>query len=343
MPRYTRAQLLETMYPRAHRLDWLDAEVNSPLNARLAWAVPIIHRIPPLRLEKALVLALIKQESDVKRWSGALNEGCCHGVAQINLSTGPVDLNPFNPSEAIPWAYRKINRLFTGDLRRAISQYNTGPNTATMNDAYVDAVLSKLDWARRVLQQGGPVVAPQPLVPPSVAGTFMDGLVWAPDPATIEAGISAARGLPRASHPFAVIRVGEQTQLAPCAAVTELMREVARRFGLRNAGTRRSPPKVKAPGATRDPHEEGIACDVWARGTAGAVAANFLVHHAVELDLQLVLFSNKLWAANAARPWQAQGGKTATGRHEDHLHLEVGATARTWRPGEMARRIGAIR
>jgi hypothetical protein len=84
-------------------------------------------------------------------------------------------------------------------------------------------------------------------------------------------------------------------------------------------------------------HYDGRAIDVFVRPinqenrTRGWAMAQFLVAHAARLDIEHVIFDDRVWAAGRRseegwrnyRPPERSGARTIL-EHRDHVHVDVG-------------------
>ena len=95
-----------------------------------------------------------------------------------------------------------------------------------------------------------------------------------------------------------------------------------------------------APGGVRDGHQEGSthyegrAVDVFFRPVnpgnqrSGWALAHYLVAHADRLDVQTVIFDDRIWRAGKDDSWRdydppARSGDPAILEHRDHVHVDV--------------------
>jgi len=80
-------------------------------------------------------------------------------------------------------------------------------------------------------------------------------------------------------------------------------------------------------GGTRRPDRPGRGPNA----RHGWLLAHWLVAHAGDLDVQTVIFDDRIWSASRAssgwRPYVPPGGPTTDGvrRHLDHVHVDVAA------------------
>lgn len=127
----------------------LAVERRSKIWTRVSEYVDHFVRLPDhdvIRRDHVLAVAL--NESDLKRWSLAdtPREYSC-GMMQINLRTGPIAFDPFDPAEAVPWAQRALIRWAHthGGLDNALVRYSGGWA------AYPTRVRSKITLANSFL------------------------------------------------------------------------------------------------------------------------------------------------------------------------------------------------
>lgn len=137
----------------------------------------------------------------------------------------------------------------------------------------------------------------------------------------------------RASRPVDLAEVEGPGGLTPRAE--RLRAEVEAAFGPQSLGG-------FAPGGVRDghiegsAHYEGRAVDVFFRPVTpenkarGWVLAHWLVAHAQELDVAVVIFDRRIWSAGQSsqgwRTYEHPSGDLANPilAHEDHVHVDVG-------------------
>ncbi len=100
---------------------------------------------------------------------------------------------------------------------------------------------------------------------------------------------------------------------------------------------KRSPRREPVVGRVRDPHEEGRAIDFMTRNpSVGDPLANWLVLHANELGIQLVMWRGTEWSASSYLP---KFERITGNPHNDHIHMEFNDTVKEMSPEEMERRI----
>lgn len=151
--------------------------------------------------------------------------------------------------------------------------------------------------------------------------------VWTPPEAVRRAG-DAAQGRVPYARGSRLVADGETTQRPIAPGTQALATWIASRAGIRSAGTRRSPAKPSTAGRERDLHEDGRGVDAMlaapytdAGNAAGDALANFLVSHAVELGVQLVIWARMEWAASrVGAAWEPYAGAED---HRDHVHVEL--------------------
>lgn len=169
--------------------------------------------------------------------------------------------------------------------------------------------------------------------------------VWTPPEAVRRAGDAAQGRIPYARG-SRLAADGETTQRPIAPGTQALAAWIVSRTGIRSAGTRRSPAKPSTAGRERDLHEEGRAVDAMiaapytdAGNAAGDALANFLVLHAVELGVQLVIWARVEWAASrVGAAWESYAGAED---HRDHVHVELSPDAAALSGDAMRARIAA--
>ena len=158
--------------------------------------------------------------------------------------------------------------------------------------------------------------------------------VWNPPQAVIDAGNRSQSQY----NPYRRIQSGEETQLRVWPAVKRFRDVVMTLFrGFSSGGMKRSPRREPVVGRVRDPHEEGRAIDFMTRNpSVGDPLANWLVLHANELGIQLVMWRGTEWSASSYLP---KFERITGNPHNDHIHIEFNDTVRELSPEEMERRI----
>lgn len=160
--------------------------------------------------------------------------------------------------------------------------------------------------------------------------------VWNPPQAVIQAG----DGSHSQYNAYRRIQAGEETQLRVWPSVKKFRDVVMTLFpGFSSGGMKRSPRRDPVVGRIRDPHEEGRAIDFMTRDPNVAdPLANWLVTHAADLGVQLVMWRGTEWSASNSLPkWERITGNP----HNDHIHMEFNDTVKDITPEEMERRIRA--
>lgn len=158
--------------------------------------------------------------------------------------------------------------------------------------------------------------------------------IWNPPPEVLEAGN-------RSTAPYNAYRrvqAGEESQL-PVWGSTRAFKNTLLSFfsGFSSAGLERRPRKPNTVGRIRDPHEEGRAIDFMTRDSRlGDSLANFLVKHAEQLGVQLVMWRGTEWSAS---PWGSKWELIQGNQHRDHVHVELSYPSRDWSEQEMEQRI----
>lgn len=149
----------------------------------------------------------------------------------------------------------------------------------------------------------------------SPAPAHADGS-WRPDPVALAAAASSPATYDGA--PPWDGGAGCTQGLTPPAAA--LAAKVRARFGPLEVGGYSCRPNTASPGRTSI-HGVGRALDVMT--TTGDPIADWLLLHAAELGVQLVIWNRTIWQAGSAtvRPY---GGPNP---HTDHVHVEVRAGA----------------
>lgn len=104
--------------------------------------------------------------------------------------------------------------------------------------------------------------------------------------------------------------------LTPGAAA--LRRVIQREFRVRHVGGYACRANTANPGAL-SVHASGRALDVMVDGTRGDLIANWLLSHARDLHIQLVIWRHSIWRSGRAhvRPYRGPNP------HTDHIHVEI--------------------
>ena len=169
------------------------------------------------------------------------------------------------------------------------------------------------------------------------AGAAVQGHVWLP-PADVRAAGE------RANVPYLYAgQTADGEQRTPFPATVAIHDVIVPAWpGVSSGGRRRD--SARLAGASHDPHRFGIAIDLMVRNDANRAAngdalANFLVRYAEYLQIQYVLWSNYEWSSShVGARWEPYTGSES---HEDHVHVEIGNTARGWSHDDMAARLRA--
>lgn len=158
--------------------------------------------------------------------------------------------------------------------------------------------------------------------------------VWNPTPSVIEAGNSSRSQY----NPYRRIQANEETQLRVWPSVKRFRDVVMTLFpGFSSGGIKRSPRREPIVGRIRDPHEEGRAIDFMTRNPeVGDPLANWLVLHAQDLGVQLVMWRGTEWSSSDRLP---KFERIEGNPHNDHVHMEFNDTVKEMSPEEIEIRI----
>ena len=161
---------------------------------------------------------------------------------------------------------------------------------------------------------------------------------WIPPRSVFDAGQTAR--VPNKQGDIVV--AGEVVQKHISPAMEALYRWVLAHFaGLTAGGLARASSRNHQVGQRRDVHEEGRAADFMARErSAGEPLANWLVAHAEELGVQLVIWYRTEWSSSTIGPkWEDYHGPS---EHTDHVHMELSVPAAAMTPAAMVAALDRI-
>lgn len=169
----------------------------------------------------------------------------------------------------------------------------------------------------------------------AASGAVSTGHVWSP-PADVRAAGE------RANVPYLYAgQTADGEQRTPFPATVAIHDVIVPAWpGVSSGGMRRD--SARLAGVSHDPHRFGIAIDLMVRNDANRTAngdalADFLVRYAEYLQIQYVLWSNYEWSSShVGARWEPYTGAES---HEDHVHVEIGNTARGWSRDEMVARL----
>jgi hypothetical protein len=169
----------------------------------------------------------------------------------------------------------------------------------------------------------------------TASGAVSTGHVWSPTADVRAAG-------ERANVPYLYAgQTADGEQRTPFPATVAIHDVIVTAWpGVTSGGMRRD--SARLAGVSHDPHRFGTAIDLMVRNDANRTAngdalANFLVRYAEYLQIQYVLWSNYEWSSShVGARWEPYTGAES---HEDHVHVEIGNTARGWSRDEMAARL----
>lgn len=163
-------------------------------------------------------------------------------------------------------------------------------------------------------------------------------MVWTPPEHVRAAGLAARVTNTQGS----VVQAGEAPQKPIPAATNAFRLWVLSHFaGFTSGGMARQASRRHTAGQRRDVHEEGRAVDfmVAAHGSPeGTALANWLVLHAEQLGLQIIIWDRTIWCAEGAPIWHPYTGSSA---HTDHVHTELSVAASQQSAADMTARLNA--
>lgn len=128
-----------------------------------------------------------------------------------------------------------------------------------------------------------------------------------------------------------VIAPGQPAQLPVPPAVRAFYTWILTHFSVAPLGMERDSTRNHHEGEKRDIHEEGRACDFGVRplgGPAGTTLADWLVVHAEQLGVQLVIWDRGMWSSRSG--FSEYKSPPYPSPHDDHVHAELSVASSRW-------------